>query len=135
MKDKFISISLDIYRCHVIVTWESNPDKIMAWAKKHGVKEFQKDWKEVFKDNSDKANGITIELGKNNNDVLIWLKEKPEKLSQFGTLYHELYHATDQVAINHAMDFTKEIEGRAYIFEYLANQCNLILWTIKKSKN
>jgi hypothetical protein len=124
-KIKFIEIPLSIYRCTVLVTWEQDPDKIIKYASKRGI-DFKPDWKEVFLANT-KGLGLCIELGTNNVDCLIWVKEQPKKASQYGVLYHEIYHAVDYIAEKRNMKI-EEKESRAYIFEYIVNQCNKVLW-------
>ena len=124
-ENKFIEIPLSIFRCSVLVTWEQDVDKIIKYASKRGVP-FKEDWKEVFVANSNGL-GLCLELGTNNVDCLIWLKEKPLKTNQFGVLYHEIYHAVDYISEHRGMK-TEEKESRAYIFEHIVNQCNSILW-------
>ncbi len=126
-ENKFIEINLAIYRCHCIVTWEQDVNKIIAWGKKNGITQLADDWKKVYQDNA-VGTGLAMEFGNNNTDVLVWLKEKPKKLSQYGVLYHELYHAVDRISEQHNLNPYKEIEARAYMFEYLVNECNKILW-------
>jgi hypothetical protein len=126
-ENKFILINLAIFRCHCVVTWEQDVKEIVKWAKKHDVNSLKEDWVQTFNETTKVANGLCIDLGLGNTDILVWLKEKPKKMSQYGVLYHELYHAVDKIAEDHAMQ-TKETEARAYIFEYLTNECNKVLW-------
>ena len=123
-EQKHIEIALAIYRCSVIVTWEQDIDKVIKWAQKQGVK-ISDDWKGEFTECRKKATGTTLMLGDENTDILVWLKVRPKKASEYGVLYHELYHATDRIAEDHNL---KEGEARAYIFEFLANECNRVLW-------
>lgn len=125
-ESKYIVIQLAIYRCTVVVTWEQDIDKIIKFAIKHGCK-IKPDWKGTFTTLSEGAMGVCVTLGEDNTDCLVWLKEKPLKASQYGTLYHELYHAVDHIAESHAMSMDEK-EARAYLFEYLVNECNRVLW-------
>lgn len=125
-ESKYIEIHLNFLRCTVLVTWEQDIDKIIKFAIKRGCN-IKPDWKGTFTTHSEKAMGVCITLGDDNTDCLVWLKERPLKSSQYGCLYHELYHAVDHIAESHAMS-VEEKESRAYIFEYLVNQCNKVLW-------
>lgn len=125
-ESKYIVINLSIYRCVVVVTWEQDIDKIMKYVKKHGVK-IKDDWKGVFETHQEKSAGVCITLGEDNTDCLVWIKERPKRASQYGTLYHELYHAVDHISEAHALTIDEK-EARAYMFEYLVNNCNKILW-------
>src|ERR1700745_1981689 len=122
--NKFISINVEIYNCHVIVTWEHDIQKIIKYSEDHGCKLMSEEWKKNFLDNREEVTGLCMELGEKNTDVLVWLKEKPKKLSTFATLYHELYHAVDNISQSHNISPYKEIEARAYLFEFLFKKCN-----------
>ena len=122
-----IEIPVRVYKCHVIVTWEPDVKKIIIYAKRRKVK-ISDDWQREFTECQKKATGVTMTLGDDNTDVLVWLKTRPRKASEYGVLYHELYHATDRIAEDHNI---KEGEARAYIFEFLVNECNRVLWQKK----
>lgn len=123
---KYILINLYIFRCHILISWEPDPDKIINWASKNGV-EIDDKWVLEFKEHKEDVLGICMALGNSKNkDILVWIKERPIKASQFGILYHELHHAVGQIAKDHSME--DERESQAYIFEYLANECNQFLW-------
>src|SRR3990167_7026996 len=123
-KNRWIEIYVPIYKMSVIVTWEQDIDRIIKTAKKHGVK-ISNEWKGKFNKCSEGANGVCMIIGDANTDIIVWLKEKPLKASQFGTLYHELYHAVDNIAADHNLE--NEREARAYVFEFLVNKCNKVL--------
>lgn len=126
-ENKFIAINLAIYRMFVVVTWEPEVHKIANWANKNGTLKVTDEWITTFLKSKEKAIGCCLEFGKDNTDVLIWLKERPKKASQYGTLYHELYHAVDHITDTH--NLSVEREARAYVYEYLIDECNRVLWT------
>ena len=124
-KNTFV-IHVPTYRISVVVTWEQDIKKIVTWAKKQGVKNVSKEWQDEFVKQKETAAGLCMSLGKNNTNVFVWLCERPERTSQYGNLYHELYHAVDRIKENCSL--AEEKESPAFIFEYLANECNRRLW-------
>jgi hypothetical protein len=123
---KFLPINLAIYRLHVIITWERSADKIIAYAKAHNcvtAKSFKTDFEEHLKED---VLGLCMVFSNDNPDVLVWLAEQPTRASNYGTLYHELYHAVD--SIEDSRNLSEEAESRAYIFEYLVTEANKVLW-------
>lgn len=66
--------------------------------------------------------------------MLIWLKARPKRCSEYGPLWHELMHAVDRIAnqcdpndsfFNRGMGS----EPRAFLYEYLAVEITKDLWT------
>ena len=86
-------------------------------------------WKNEFLRCKQVAAGITIQLGDNNTDILVWLKRRPKTAREYGTLYHELSHALDFIAESH--NLKEETEAKAYIYEFMATECNMVLWQYK----
>lgn len=126
-ESKFILINTHIYRCHLLVTWEQDINKITKYLTARGIKE-QEDFKQVLGGliNSN-ALGTVVTIGsKQNTDLCAWLRVKPQKMSEFGALYHELHHAVDKFAEDH--NLMDETEAKAYLFEHLVNECHKILW-------
>lgn len=122
---KFLPLEIGIYRLHVVVTWETTAEEIAAYAAKHNCRvasHFTKD----FKDNAGDALGLCMSLSNDSSDVLVWLDKKPSSASSYATLYHELYHAVD--SISKSRNLGDEQEARAYLFEYLAHECNKAFW-------
>ena len=127
----FIVIYVPIYRISVIVFMGSSLNRIIKIGIEKGINKerFTNEWKNWFIAETEKAIGVTLEYGNDNKDVLIWLKEKPEKLSQYATLYHELYHAVDHIADSRAFNPVDKIsEPKAYLFEYLFTKVSEVLW-------
>ena len=119
-----IEIKLPLFKCHVLVLWDYTGKEIQKWGNAHGCSITDK-WVRDFEEWKENAEGVCMRLGEGNKDVLVWLKKKPEKMSEYGTLYHELSHATDHIIDDHLLEGT---EVRAYIIEYLINECNKVLW-------
>ena len=125
-----IFIPVPLYRISVIVTFGLSLKDIIKLGIKSKIEEkrFTNKWKKdveelmVFP-------GFGIHYGEGNSDILIWLNKRPEKLSEYATLYHELYHAVDFIA--HDKNFYTEdpnSEPKAYLFEYLFLKVSEILW-------
>lgn len=123
-------INVPLYALVVTVIWDVDMEGIKKYARRHKVEaQLSEKWiKDVAKAMKD-ARGLCAHLGYNNTDVLVWLKERPTKATEYGVLYHELYHAVDWIARPH--NLKKEIEARAYLFEYLVTECNKFLWNEK----
>jgi hypothetical protein len=76
------------------------------------------------------AEGFCCNLGLCNADVLVWVQKrlcKTSSAAEFGVLYHELMHAVDRICARKGIDDT---ETRAYLFEFLANECHKVLWNV-----
>ena len=130
-KIKFLEIHLKIYRIAVVVFIGATKKEIMQVANKRGVtitEKWGKDFDEVYNDT--RANGFCMELGDDNCDLLVYLKKFPRKASEYGTLYHELWHATYEII--KSRNLWKEEESPAFIYEYLATECNRNFWGKKK---
>lgn len=124
--NKFLAINLAVYRLHVIVTWDTSAEEIAEYSEAHGCdvsKRFVSDFKEHAED---ALLGLCMKLHNENPDVLVWLKQRPRRASDYGTLYHELYHAVDDISKSRNLD--DEAESRAYIFEYLVTEANKFFW-------
>lgn len=124
-KSKFLKIHLGIYRVGVLITWETTAKEIEDHIKDLGLdiaKSFQDDFNEATKD----AVGLCIKPSNDYPDLVVWLAKGPKKASEYGTLYHELYHAVDSIAESRSLE--DETESRAYIFEYLATEANRFFW-------
>jgi hypothetical protein len=136
MKTDKIEIYLSIYRRSVVVVFGWELQKIIKLANKKGIKtdKFSERMKNEFY-----GSGLCCHFGDDNNDILIWLRDFPEQSSQFGVLYHEIYHAVDIVAENIDSEFKLYCdngmsEARAYLYEYIVTECNKILWAVKPKK-
>src|SRR3990167_4516275 len=113
---KILVIPLKIYRLNVVVCWEDPLEKFLKYARNRGCSIPDDEIAGIL--NSAKgASGIAVTIGKESTDVLIWMKKRPRKASEYGTLYHELYHAVDNITETH--NLTGEKEARAFIYEYL----------------
>jgi len=133
-----IEIPIDIYRMSVVIFFDTTLDKMMKWGIKNNINKerFTDEWKEWVNDEiKNSGGGFCVEYGKDNRDILIWIKKKPETSKEYGVLYHEIYHAVDGIAVS--IDIENKFyakngmsEPRAYLFEYLINYCNNILWNL-----
>jgi hypothetical protein len=124
---RFIEITLTIYRLHVVVTWETTLRDVAAFAKRHSVllsEGWRSDFTRIATDGT--CNGFCMSLGDDNCDLLVWLRRRPRRSRDYGTLYHELFHAVQ--AIIKSRNLGAEIESPAFLYEYLATQCNRVLW-------
>lgn len=133
MKVDKIEIYLAIYCRSVVVVFGWSLKKIIRYANKQGIKTIK--FAERMKDEFYGA-GLCCKFGDNNTDILIWLKDFPENSAQFGILYHEIYHAVDAIATEIDPEFKLYCEdgvseARAYLYEYIVNECNKVLWAIK----
>lgn len=123
--NKFFPIAVPLYRLTVLVTWEADGNEIAKFANKNGCQVANR-FPTDFKENADDALGLCMKFSNDNPDVLVWLRQKPKKASTYATLYHELYHAVDD--ISKSRNLADEPEARAYLFEYLADRCNQKFW-------
>jgi hypothetical protein len=128
---QFLDIPCAIYRVHVVVTWGTTIAEIARYAFRHHVR-LSLTWiKTVEQEIGDGGcSGCTFNFGDGNTDILVWLRTRPKKASNFGTLYHELYHATRAIAESHS--FVKEEEAQAFLYEHLATACNRVLWNARR---
>lgn len=125
-ESKWLEIYCEMYKLHVIVTWEQKIEKIIAHVKKRGGIALSDKWQKKVIEHMKGANGICMRLGEDNSDIFIWLKERPKKAWQYGILYHEIFHGVDFITVDHGLE--GEMESRAYLFEYIVNECNKVLW-------
>lgn len=133
---KFLEIPLSIYRILVLISWETTKEEIIKFARNHKVIITEEQWgKDFFQHYQNKrCNGLCMELGDDNCDILVWIRKIPTSSSEYGVLYHELYHAVYHII--EQRNLYNEIESPAFIYEYLANECNKYFWNlaIKKRK-
>jgi len=127
---KYLVVHLSIFRVAVVVTWETDKAWIMNHARRHNIAATEEGiGKELSRHiEKDGCLGLCVYFGDGNADVLVWLRERPERASQYGVLYHELHHAARRVSKDRNL---KGAEAEAFIFEYLANECNSFLWPKK----
>ena len=130
-----VAIPIIPFRLHVLVAWEIPIEEIVKCVKKHGTKEISDEWIRDFKEHTKKSLGLCYEIG-GSRDILVFLKKRPQTASEYGVLYHELYHAVD--TITESSQLLQYEHSRAFIFEYLANECNGYFWSLpikNKEKN
>lgn len=123
----FLTVYLAIYRLTAVITWGTKAKEILQYAKDHNVtisESYEKEFLQEF--DIPKPTGRCMNLGDGNNDILVWIKGRPQHRSHYSVLYHELYHAVDYISKSHGL--RDELEARAYIFEYLVNECNNYFW-------
>ncbi len=127
---RFLEINLAIYRVYVVVTWETTKQEILKYVRKisPSLKITDEEWGKLFSENADnnRTAGITMELGDDNCDILVWLRKRPKTAKDYGVLYHELHHAVR--AISDSRNLGIEHESPAFIYEYLATKCNNYFW-------
>ena len=130
-KQFYIQIPVDIYRLHVIVAWGASKDQIMALAKESNVQVTENGFGATFAGlYAGSSSGFCMEFGENGNtDVLVYLRRRPRKTTEYGTLYHELFHTVQSIIKDH--DLHAETESPAYLYEYLATECNKYFWRLK----
>lgn len=124
----YIDIPLVMYRMHVVVTWAMTRDEIIRLARRSNVLITREHWGRDFDEhaNDSRCNGACMELGDDNCDLLVWLRHRPKRSSEFATLAHELYHAVQGVM--RARNLQEEKESPAFLMEYLMDSCQRALW-------
>jgi hypothetical protein len=133
---KPIEIWVGVYRFGVVIfVGDTKVDDIVKFGLAKGLSKsiFTKSWRESIEESFPVSSGLCHTLGEDNTDIIIWLKDKPNKASEYGSLYHELYHAVDYIAHahdreHHLSDEDGNSEARAYLYEYLATEANKKLW-------
>lgn len=129
-ESKFLEIELAIYRLFVVVTWETTKEEIVKFVKTNSPnlvitdEKWGKDFSEAADDR--RTAGLTILLGDDNCDVLVWLRKRPKTAKDYGVLYHELHHATRSIVDSRNLSI--EHESPAFIYEYLATKSNQFFW-------
>lgn len=116
---KYLQIPVEMYHLVVIIMWEMTMDEVFALCKEHGIimdDDRHKELKEIMP----AVGGFVSHIRENNTDILVWLEKKPKTPEQYKTLYHELYHATQDIVEDHLLEGQ---EAGAYIYEYLAGEC------------
>jgi len=127
---RFLEINLAIYRLYVVVTWETTKQEILDYVRKASpsLKITEEEWGKLFSESADsnRTAGLTMELGDDNCDIVVWLRKRPKTSKDYGVLYHELHHAVR--AIMDSRNLGIEHESPVFIYEYLANECNKYFW-------
>lgn len=124
---KPIDIEVAIYRMHVVLFCGHSLREIVDTGVRHGISRslFTTDWqKNVTENITSDCKAFMIEYGVGNRDILVWLRSKPRKVSEFATLVHELSHVVDRIASgcdtnSRFMDKDGDSEPRAFLQEYL----------------
>lgn len=136
-----IEISLKIYKKHVVIFCEKTLKQIIAYGIKRGIgkENFDEDWVKGIQEMTDGGcTGFCTHYGRDNNDILIWVRKTPKTRTEYGVLYHELYHAVDYLAKDICFDTMTDKNGmseaRAYMYEFLINEANYILWNKPKKR-
>lgn len=130
-----LKIELAIYRRSVVVFFESTIKEVVDWGLKYDIEKeklninWQHDIELLMKNNV----GCASEFGEKNSDIMVWVKKRPRVAGDYGCLYHELYHAVEFIAARcdpgeYFNDRHGMSEPRAYLFEYLVDECNRALW-------
>ena len=130
-KAMFVRVDLAIYRRSVVFAFGATMDDIRRYALTHrlGPDVMTDDWQRhtesVLKDEG--CLGFACPFGERNSDILVSMRKHPVKISEYGTLYHELYHAVDLIALSMdpnslLYDKANMSEARAYLFEYLSTE-------------
>lgn len=141
-KLKPIEIYLPIYRCAIVIFFEYSAEEMKKFGLKRNIKEetlprkWIRDTESVIEE---KIGGFATNFGEKNRDVLVWVKNIPRTSTEYGVLYHELYHAVDLVFFGidqNTLGYNKDgmSEPRAYLYQYIINECNRILWNLPKEK-
>ena len=120
-----VTIPVVIYNIHVFVFVNGGAKNIIDYAKELGLK-LSKRWIKGL-DSQYKGNGLGFctYYGEDNIDILIGIKKPLLKASDYGTLYHEIYHAVFWILKDHSI---KDEEAGAYLYEYISTECNRVLW-------
>lgn len=123
-----LAINLELYHLHVVVVFGSPIEEVIETCISRGAT-LSENWIKWVKVSAATANGFCANIGDGNTDVLVWLKKelnRGHKASDYGVLFHELFHAVDKITNSHALE--GELECRAYIYEYLAEACFRYCW-------
>ena len=133
--EKPITVNVGLYHLHVVVLIGYTVNEVIAHGRRHGISKdsFTVSWCEFVQNATEGAQGYCTSFGHKNSDVLIWLKTRPRKSLEYGTLWHELSHAVDRIAVhadpgNSFNDGHGHSEPRAFLFEYLAVKITQDLW-------
>ena len=133
-KIHIITIPVPLYRMSVVIFIGGGVDDFVKHGLTHHITKdyFTEEWKKWVKEHLDGL-GLMADYGQGSSDVLVWLKVRPDRVSNFAVLYHELYHAVDQISKSRGFDnkTSENCEPRAYLFEYLFTEASKVLWKIK----
>ena len=135
---KWLNVWLPIYRISVVVSMGGTVEEIVRWGIQHKVEktQFTERWKDWIKKQMEEktTKGFCCDYGDDNKDVLIWVRKRPQFLSDYRILYHEIYHAVDHIANSRNFNVEDKMsEPKAYLFEYLLSEISNPLWNISKS--
>lgn len=133
--DNILVVPLPMYRLHIIIAWDMPLRDAAKHCQRHGC-ELTEEWITEVAAFAEGGNGLCVNLGRGNSDCLIWMKTglyRDSKASEYGTLYHEIFHAVDKITKSHNLH--GEEECRAYIFEWIATECNKYFWNRKRPKS
>src|SRR3990167_8657873 len=132
-KPFFIQIVIPLYRISVIVFLGVSLEEIIKTGIKRGIKSerFTTNWKQWIENEMEQeTQGLVCDFGEKNKDVLMWIRKRPRKLSEYAVLYHELYHVVDHIADSRNFSQDDKIsEPKAYLFEYLFTEISKVLWS------
>lgn len=134
MKSHFIIIPLPLYHLHVVIAHGCTIEQCYAHLKKLKYDVDDELFKDL-KDSADSSHGLCTNLGKDNLDVLVWLARSVHRdsdSSEYGPLWHELFHAVLKIQRN--LGCTLEEEFGAYLFEHLAESACNVFWRTKPPK-
>jgi hypothetical protein len=131
-----IVVEIPIYRLHLVLVIGWTVEEIVEHGCLSGISpdSFSEEWQGWCRESYNKdALGFCTSFGRKNSDILIWLKNRPARARDCGTLWHELSHAVDRIAAHcdaRNAFFTESwvSEPRAYLYEYLAVEITRVLW-------
>jgi len=129
-----ISIPIEIYRRQVILFIGADEKTIFRYGTRYKCN-LTEHWKGVVKSlMASDCRGFCMPYGDGEADILIWLRKRPKRATEYDTLYHELYHAVDYIAdsvdpLEGLRDRENSSEARAYLYSWLATECNRVLWS------
>jgi len=111
MKKKSLNfiIPLVVYPFDVMISFGETDQKLIATLKRNGIVD-EEELKLVL------MSGMGRYCMFNNNSSLIRLWTYPEYAADYGTLAHEVFHATTYILDKIGMDFTLKISDEAYAY-------------------
>ena len=119
-------VHVDIYRCSVVFFFEEDIKRIVKSLGRDNVsKEFENELIGLLED---KSLGSCSRLNNDGVDIVVLIKKFPEKSSEYGVLYHEIHHACRFICKDRGVE---DFEAEAYLFEYIVNEINGLLWSMK----
>jgi hypothetical protein len=127
-----LEIDVELFHLHVEIFWETDFPTIAQFVKKRGC-EVTDEWIQHNIALHKRCDGTCQNIGEGNADVMVWLRKRPTKASEYKTLYHELYHAVDLIADSHNLH--GEREARAHLYGFLITKCNQYFWGKPQKKH